>query len=491
MHPDPTGEGSARVALACVWVGAIDTTVSEHGVPGVGIWSGTVRREVVRTHGTEIAELAGGCVDADRVIGLLDADGVVDGFPAVFDGGRLLGDVHDFLRDGRHLAVGSLRQYTGDILMLARAVGQEGTGLLGVTADDIRRFRDARRRDVGGERWNRQLAVLTLFYRYHVARQHIPALPLPKWPDAAGRSTLRARVQREPTVRCLTVDQYRSFRDVGLRGDVSGACRSGADGFLKRRAAVFADALVLTGCRREEIARLTVAEIPDRLSAGLLLPIRILGKGAKEREVLMPRELIRRLIEYQLDERANVVAAAQDGLRRAARDGQIVVCRLVIGRRGEPVLTVGGDRRPVTRWTLDELRRMTFADGEQLDPVLMFIRRGGRAVSLNSWNKEFDVASQRCARLLNDDPDRPPRRVTPHMLRHTFAVQFLSAHLKALAGRPRLRSADILEGPVRTLQRLLGHASPASTYRYLSVAERVEGPVFSALDDLVSGLALR
>ena len=68
-----------------------------------------------------------------------------------------------------------------------------------------------------------------------------------------------------------------------------------------------------------------------------------------------------------------------------------------------------------------------------------------------------------------------PTAVTPHDLRHTFAVVMLRSLQQRAAQLERSRprqgfgtiSEHIIHNPLLTLQRLLGHASPSTTMVYL------------------------
>jgi integrase len=88
------------------------------------------------------------------------------------------------------------------------------------------------------------------------------------------------------------------------------------------------------------------------------------------------------------------------------------------------------------------------------------------------WNQVFREASARCESYGHQIV------VTPHTLRHTFAVSMLQRLIAAVVSTtdmPALRAVPgaaqyrrMIADPLRMLQRMLGHASIDSTYIYLT-----------------------
>eukprot|EP01033_Poteriospumella_lacustris_P019514 gene19514-14144_t len=131
----------------------------------------------------------------------------------------------------------------------------------------------------------------------------------------AARNDAYERVARRSDVRFVTMDDYRNFREIGLRGFTpDGTERPGARDRNGLRNALFADLLVTTGLRLEEASGLLTAELAaidrqDGAAQQLWLPLPPpLTKGNRGRSVLVPRRLLRQIVAYVAVERAAGVA---------------------------------------------------------------------------------------------------------------------------------------------------------------------------------------
>jgi integrase len=114
------------------------------------------------------------------------------------------------------------------------------------------------------------------------------------------------------------------------------------------------------------------------------------------------------------------------------------------------------------------------------DPLTLFVVEGGRPPALRTVNSVFNEALERVANI--DHPDRPPAHldVTPHVMRHTFAVRMLAALMRQgleTCGD----SYQLLASPIIVVQQLLGHADVETTMRYLYAAERYTEQLPAAL----------
>src|SRR5271166_4106926 len=80
----------------------------------------------------------------------------------------------------------------------------------------------------------------------------------------AARNDSYERAAKRSDVRFVSLEDYRVFRDVGLRGlDVDGAERPGARDRNGARNALFAELLVTTGLRLSEASFLLASELAD------------------------------------------------------------------------------------------------------------------------------------------------------------------------------------------------------------------------------------
>ena len=161
--------------------------------------------------------------------------------------------------------------------------------------------------------WNRAVASLEKLYRWAELERLVAAAPFTHriiWRQGHGgrrarmasRNEAYERAAKRSDVRFITLEDYRAFRDVGLRGlAVDGAERPGARDRNGIRNSLFAELLVTTGLRLEEASFLLAFELAalERRAAGgrqawLDLPSG-LTKGDRGRRILVPRRLLQQL----------------------------------------------------------------------------------------------------------------------------------------------------------------------------------------------------
>jgi site-specific recombinase XerD len=408
----------------------------------------------------------------------------------------------------------SLRSYGYDIVVWLRFLEARGKALWQADRDDVDAYHRARRREdathrISAASWNRAIAALDKLYRWATEEGLVAQSPFTYrdvWRrlPSGGRAIVITRNQayeraaKRADVKFIAIEDYRCFRDVGLRGLApDGAERPGARNRNGTRNALFADLLIATGLRLEEASSLLVVEIEEAISTGASgdkqVPVRLaagLTKGDKGRTIRVPATLLSRLRGYMEVERA--IAVDKFRARGAARRIPApIACS--IGDNGIEIARENGRRVPLRLDTVtpDERRRLVVLDssGAPEQPAALWLSEVGLPVAPNSWEAVFARASSRCqAAGLDYD-------VNPHQLRHSFAVHMLALLIRQRFGEVSvdqdLSGASyrrLLGDPLQQVQRLLGHASLATTYIYLDHLAGCQDTVDTAVEELLAGI---
>ncbi|MCR5857372.1 tyrosine-type recombinase/integrase [Mesorhizobium sp. J428] len=397
----------------------------------------------------------------------------------------------------------SLRAYGRDLVVWMRFLAErrDGKSVWSADREDVAVFHAARRRSepphrISAASWNRSVAALEKFYGWAAEEGLIAASPFGTpvaWrPVGRGRyvpaRTSRAREPgaRRGDLRFIGLDLFLLFRDTGLRGRLDdGRDDEGWTGRHGERNALFAELLVTTGLRLEEAASLLTVELPslERLpSRPRSIPFRLPGsiaKGGRSREIRIPVRLLRRLHDYAEIERANALTR----IRRLPSRPLIAA-----GASNRTSVDLADDEGVVSGARLDTLtplhrQRLVTPAGE---PLTLWLSEAGRPMTPAAWAAVFRRASARCCRAGLD------LVVTPHALRHTFAVHMLSMLIReqigsVLADGPpddpgSAAYRRMIGDPLQKLQRLLGHASIASTYIYLDSLDESRALVEAAAE---------
>lgn len=422
--------------------------------------------------------------------------GLSDGIPFILgDDGAYDPDLNRFFRACPTMGVrspNSLRAYGRDLVVWMRFLSErrQRERIWQADREDIAAYHAARRRSsppyrISASSWNRAVAALEKLYGWAVEEGLMATSPFGatvNWrPVRNGRfaatRTVRAREPgaRRGDIRFVSLEHFLAFRDVGLRGrrldgheDPAWNCRHG------ERNALFAELLVTTGLRLEEAASLLAIELPAvdcSASAPKSVPFRLpasIAKGGRAREIRVPVRLLRRLADYVAIERINALVDCRHPVSEPI---------VVTDEQDRTSIAMSDDAGVVRRVRLDGLtprdrRRLVTVRGE---PLALWLNEAGRPMTPAAWSLVFRRASVRC-RALGIDLD-----VRPHALRHTFATHMLSMLIREQIGSVLANvPADepgaaayrrMIGDPLQKLQRLMGHASIASTYIYLDSLE--------------------
>jgi site-specific recombinase XerD len=434
------------------------------------------------------------------------------------DGGIYDADLDRFLADLPVNGVRSLhsqRSYAYDLLVWVRFLDEaRGKEVWQATRDDVDNYHRARRHDdatnrISAASWNRAVAALDKLYHWAIEDGIISESPFAyrdvwrRLPSGRGRTIIVARNQayeraaKRSDVKFITMEDYGHFRRVGLQGlAVDGSERRGARDRNGGRNALFADLLISTGLRLEEASSLLACEVEEAIRAivgdkqvAFRLPA-ALTKGDKGRTIRIPAKLLARLRSYLEVERANGVAKfqARDGSQRMRGAIMVNIEGCII-----EVMSRHGSRVPLRleNVTPDERRRLVLCDrsGKAVEPASFWLSEIGLPIAPNSWEAVFARASRRCqdAGLAID--------VSPHQLRHSFAVHMLDMLIRQRFGDVS-NEADLsgaayrrlLGDPLLQVQRLLGHSSLATTYIYLDHLAACHDTIDTAAEELFAAI---
>ena len=437
---------------------------------------------------------------------------VPDRMPFFLDeSGVYLGEINAFLRDLPVLGwlkPNSWRAVAYDLQVATRFFEETGRnhGLLHSTFDDLRAFKATRRGTAGtssnaaiaASSWNRAVCSLESYFDDAVSKNLIQQSPFryrstrSALPFAAGhgRNTLFDPVDEDgEEIRCISVHEYRIFRDVGLRGLLPD--RRTADpsfeGVNGERNALIADFMANTGARVGETVSILDVELPKPspgdMRARKLRIAAAVAKRGRSRNLLVASNLLQRFEQYRHKDRASAIGAAAERGRYGR--GWIEADRFTPLRCRER-----SSLRPINFRELDAVgrHRLLRIDGPERAPAALLLSRDGTPLTEDAVRASFARASRRCQSFGYDFD------VTPHVLRHTFAVHMLSLLVRSTIVRvaaARTRSAsraehmieEICMDPVRTVQLLLGHKSVTTTYLYLTHLEDVRRNVADAFAD--------
>ncbi len=474
-----------------------------------------MRTVVVQRHRLrQVADLhlpGGRRVPTETVADLLDEAGVPDGFPFVVDddgdpGGCWSVNLYLLAAHAqRALLLDSMRKF--HVYHLARllrfvrrlrarsgalgsgmsleawlaAHGEPSVDLTDVAQDELIAYRDARKPLVEPSTINTEMGCISAFYSYAAAAGWTTTDVVPRW---RGRNTLMVREHRVRRARFLTSLQTTHFLEVGLRGDGAAPPTHPSS---PQRDYTYGLTLATSGLRREEAALLLDIEVPtsaEMPTSGLHTFDRS-GKGGVVREVHFTSDLVREVDRYRVTERASAVERHQRSLRRRLQSGKLLVVDGARTERGLPFIWIDGHKRPAVRLSdEDRARAVRINDDGTLEPLGLFIGTG-LPLCLGYWNQLFKDARDRV--FERGGPHQPPAHITvsPHTLRHSFAVAAL-AKFMAAEGKRTGDPYKPVASAMLTVKRLLGHASLETTQIYLYAAEHWNDELPSALRSIAA-----
>ena len=386
-------------------------------------------------------------------------------------------------------------QYAYDLRLFGEFLETVGLTADSVTHRDIAAFRRIRtetaEHPISSAAWNRTASVLRGLFEWMQWAGHTVQKP---WIENQRKNSLSSRPTRAMDIRHLTLDQYRVFINQGVRGLLPGGT---ADLSLKvqNTARLYAGADIArgTGMRRQEFSSLLLAEVLDPVIAKRRssLELHATAKNKFARTVFITETMAERIRVYCKGERALHVASNHQSLAKRHRNLLVIDQVSEDGQQMSGLLDNSRITKKTSAFTLEERKVMVEEGASGLQSMALFVTRNGTMTRPAVWSEDFNAASLRMQKYSNAFSGHMPLHVTPHMLRHTFAVHmlaFFSKHLAEMNSKrhPKRTSTptDLLRyNPLLRLQTLLGHASPQTTLHYVKYV----GDMSATLEDAWPG----
>ena len=238
-----------------------------------------------------------------------------------------------YLRVERNVSPYTVRNYTTDLMDFFRFLGEKGTASLNeVGRHDVRNYLSRlMERGIAKSSISRKLSAIRSFYRYLVSEGVLPENPL----DGVSSPKLDKRL---PSF--LTVDETRRLLESLNLTTAKG-----------KRDLAFLELLYASGLRVSELVQLDLPQV-DLVGR----EIRVWGKGAKERVVLMGRPAAQALETYLSEGRAELLGKKKSKALFLSRYG-----RRLTARRVQQLLDSYAARAGIGKKVHPHMLRHTFA----------------------------------------------------------------------------------------------------------------------------------
>lgn len=351
----------------------------------------------------------------------------------------------------------------------------------------LRRHRTPGQKPVEATTWDRQSSTLRQFFSWRsrekkTVNPYEPAKkarrPYAFYGDrrrGEGNTASSSRL-----VKHIRLEDFRDFVNLGLCGSSDDNSTPEKLRMYLRNAA-FAQLAVCTGLRLTENAALLLAELGNfNETTSKVIPFEpgvMTTKGQKHRRLFIPTSVLKGPIEkYCSLLRSNIVTS--DVAMRHYSDNKYnwqhaALCgdRYFIDRASK-------QRHEYHKLDVDQRKRLLDVSDGKYEPAMLWLQENGQPAA----NTTFSAAFERANRLLETRYGKA-LGVSPHMLRHTFAVYTLTGLIRRLTGtskdleKEKHKSSssayqELIGDPLRTLQRWLGHSSIDTTMIYLTYIDQ-------------------
>src|SRR5699024_4345559 len=357
-----------------------------------------------------------------------------------------------------------------------------------VTNDDLSDYRDYRLgQGISHRTWQRETVILRAFFNYLVEQGLLSKTP---WQQIGRYSVVKPRpISYEMDVRALTHDQWKQFKNVGLGGQLpDGLMDMSFRGRSVQRDTTAAELAITTGLRLQEWRTLLQVELIQTDGEGASVVLESTTKGQHRRTIYIPSKTTNDINLYVNTERKRVVRNAQKWLSRHSEGLALVnnieqnTGKISYAYRGRSY------RKQYFQITIQHRAVLVEHRDSHIEPLSLFVGTTGKPPSQRSWHNTFAQANRRLQHFTGTS-HYTGRPISPHDLRHTFAVVLLQhLQLRALqnsrpgrAGHGTL-SEHIISNPLLTVQRLLRHANTSTSMIYLRYLEEADALIQRAFD---------
>ncbi|MFC6154913.1 tyrosine-type recombinase/integrase [Nocardioides yefusunii] len=364
---------------------------------------------------------------------------------------------------------------------------------------------------VSEESFEQTRVALRALYDWAVKRRLAQDNPIPSSGPRASKSSAAVKHKN-----WLNPRAYRLWKAVGIQGhrariDGSEVVIGGMDttwrGQLEPRNTAMVDLLVTTGMRIGEACALTswevLQEAPGRYE--MVLPA-IITKSKRDRPV--------RVSPGTADVQRRYIKFRDAAIRRAQRGGlyedlewrtSLLVAQSVEPSGSDLLLNIEGRGRVRLSAMGEDQRQRLYARGRDgaLEPLSWFLTERGTPTTPDTWTPVFASANERLlaqAGHLGLNPHSVPE-VTPHTLRHTFALWLLAAEHRSIdrgLGLSGVERYDVkrYERAFDRVKEALGHAHVGITkdtylapVRTLRMDDLLSGTEHMEIEDVIARLA--
>lgn len=405
----------------------------------------------------------------------------------------------------------SKRSYALDLRLWVEYLDSRAKTWREANSDDVSRFwmwrsrSDLNPNSVGGSKINRELAAITLLYRWgsHSSRGHVAFNPIERETirlrdgQSVDTRVVRSKNVVRERVRWLTPRTFRLWRDIGLDGYTTEGLRDDAfRGRTALRNKAMVELMYGSGLRVQEAGSLLITEVPPPGPEGAFneahLPAAI-SKGRRPRTFYVLDDALAMVNSY-------IATSRRAAIERARKSGRYQDV-LTVEVTDMQVSTAGVKFRYDNSWhhhdhiEIDVRRAMFINTADGSEPLWLWLNEAGMPMLKDTWTDVFKAANMRVAALFDRSREteaihrnvRAPR-ISPHSLRHSFALFMLIAlHKSVDARRGNDRTVGYDEERYRVaweiVRDLLGHNSITTTRdRYLAplngvrLKSLVEGP---------------